>query len=791
MKRELTCVTWADMPFSGTETGFLQREGGNIMRREWRKEKGSALVIAMCLTVFLMGLVAVALVMMNRSARDVTEKERQGKALDAAEVGYHQFLKESRVKADYDAETGEFSAIFGEPLQGDTTGEYRAFNGEMNGMSYSVTTRSSYQAWKNFHAGTTPEPIGLPREVTFDERNSLSKSTFDILDVLAETRITDEDSGVPYIRKVAATVELAKEPIQIPGALYLEEGTQNLIGSDYRISGEDHEKDPKAVYPDYCLKMPFPGRLKAVFVYSEAGLDSGFWMVDPATGMDKMLIPSNHPRTEADRTSYTTEFAEGQELIFFGRIEGRNYGVESYDHYMVGHIDPWHSVAYGCISLYKLKAGVSIDGLSASEAEVVLSNNNNYELLKDATGKTYYKRLDLKATDFNNPDIRRVTYGLEDLKGKQGKYYTVDWDHDDIVVDIYLMPTLTETGDVTDLTYTVVRDQANQVKFENAPVGLGENGAEQTDQFVIETAGEASSVSVETKAGRGVALNYIGEEVTDSNGFTVRLLAHEGNKYTFGCTSDSSTWTAALSHIEFTFNGTNVVSPGSGSYKVPRVSGSLEYIAGISTLYELSSRPNEYDYLTNKTEYAVAAVTYEGEYTDFGFATYNAGVLVTVNEKGERVTGANAVDKGSVNVDAVANAYLKSNGIEVTEVTELIDGELGSNEEYKLIHAKGDLTVAAEVNVAGGGVLVVDGNLTVYGKLDWTGIIIVRGNLIMDPTMSGKHNFVRGSVLVKGTATIDGKVDIWYSRDAVQKTLADLDPEMMIVPNPLAWREVK
>ena len=752
------------------------------------REQGSALVITMLLTVFLMGLVAVALIMVQDASTSTSQTEANAKALDVAEVGFNNFLKASRVKADYNADTGEFSAQFGSAVAGDTTGEYRAFSGKMDDAKYSVKTRSAYQAYKNWRENKTAEPVGFLREVTAAERNNLSQPVFDLLEVTASTEGTVD--GKNYVRNVQAVVEMQKN-IQVPGAMYLEDGTHTLTGGDWRISGEDHQKDPKTVYPDYCVKMPYAGRLKCVFVTSSAALDSGFWLIDPASGKDKMLIPSNHPTNESLRTSYTTEFAAGQELVCFARIQGTNYGVTSYDHYFVGQIDPWHNKAYGCISMYKLKSGVSIEGKTSAQAEAILTNQSNYVLMKDSTGKDMYKRTDLKASDFNTTEVRWMRMGIEDLKGKKGKYYTVDWDWDDIVCDVYILPTMADSGEETNLTYKVVRDSSSKCKFEGAPIGLGENGQLQTDQFKITLNGTASKVMVTTKAGNQSALNEIGDVVTDTLGFTTRLVKKEGNDYYFAVTSDDMNSTPALSHVLFTFSGTTVKTPAAGSYTATRVNGSLEYIAGTTALYDLCSRPNEYDYLTGRNEYAVPAMYYEGDYTDFGFSQYNVGVLVTANGTGTKLTDQNAVKKGSISVDGVADAYLKSSTtINTVTGTSLADLEVGNNEAYVITHATGNVVIASADNIIGGGVLVVDGNLTIQGKLDWTGVILVKGNLVMDPGFSGKYIFVRGSVMVKGSATISGKVDIWYSYDAVQKTLADLAPQIAVVPVPRQWREV-
>ncbi|MFW6163512.1 MAG: hypothetical protein ACODAJ_12140, partial [Planctomycetota bacterium] len=119
-----------------------------------------------------------------------------------------------------------------------------------------------------------------------------------------------------------------------------------------------------------------------------------------------------------------------------------------------------------------------------------------------------------------------------------------------------------EDEDGDPVAYVVVRDASNTVKFEDAPTGLGEDGADETDTFRITVTGGGSSVQVTTKAGRGqdsytLDLDEVAS-VMDSLGFRVTLESNESGTYTLSVTSEDNDH--ALSHIQFDFLDGEVVT---------------------------------------------------------------------------------------------------------------------------------------------------------------------------------------------------------------------------------------
>ncbi|MFP4056105.1 MAG: hypothetical protein ACLF0G_04480 [Candidatus Brocadiia bacterium] len=144
---------------------------------------------------------------------------------------------------------------------------------------------------------------------------------------------------------------------------------------------------------------------------------------------------------------------------------------------------------------------------------------------------------------------------------------------DDVVVDFEVIETALSSG-TTDLdvfvegkfgkaiTYVVVQDGVSRVKFEDAPEGLGEDDAQETDRFVMSVQGTTDSVTVSTKAATGKATTTLPAEVgataKDELGFVITVESiSDDSVYTLSVSSESNEH--ALSHVEFDFGeGTEV-----------------------------------------------------------------------------------------------------------------------------------------------------------------------------------------------------------------------------------------
>jgi hypothetical protein len=85
-------------------------------------------------------------------------------------------------------------------------------------------------------------------------------------------------------------------------------------------------------------------------------------------------------------------------------------------------------------------------------------------------------------------------------------------------------------------------------------------------------------------------------------------------------------------------------------------------------------------------------------------------------------------------------------------------------------HGTGPRTTFA-IGARGQGVLLIDGDLEIQGNFEWSGVIVVRGSLLV----SGTGNRIYGAVLVEagplGAGSIDGDLELWYSECAVRQAL--------------------
>src|SRR5260370_35493305 len=90
-----------------------------------------------------------------------------------------------------------------------------------------------------------------------------------------------------------------------------------------------------------------------------------------------------------------------------------------------------------------------------------------------------------------------------------------------------------------------------------------------------------------------------------------------------------------------------------------------------------------------------------------------------------------------------------------------------------IIHITGSATINGQ---QGQGILLVDGNLSVYGGFQFYGITIVKGSLITAGGASNPAHFwgatlVQDSVSLGSTNSISGNANLLYSSFAVQKAL--------------------
>lgn len=111
------------------------------------------------------------------------------------------------------------------------------------------------------------------------------------------------------------------------------------------------------------------------------------------------------------------------------------------------------------------------------------------------------------------------------------------------------------TGQVSAASYNLESTSKYNIKFESKSSGLGENGADQTDTFVLDLSeiNNFGAVSVKTKADTTTAystLSSVGSNNLDNQGFLVTVVDRTDDRIVISIRSDSNR--SALSHVSFT-----------------------------------------------------------------------------------------------------------------------------------------------------------------------------------------------------------------------------------------------
>jgi hypothetical protein len=349
------------------------------------REQGSALILAMVITVLVMGLVVALAVLTQDSARKSGEQAITAEALEAAEINISKAIMKSQATAVQEVD-GEWVGLVGQN-DDDTPGSCILFDN-------TVRIKSAYLSGV---AGA-----GFLREITKADREDPNNPLFDIYEISSASGLMGE---YDYNRGVQAVVEIRKEvDIAVPSTLYLHgDSDPAWEGSAWLVSGADHAMEPAAAaaaageeaapaeeenQAAAALVIPQAGRLKVTYLLSNAGLCSGFFM----EGEDGPIEIFAENRAMDQNTTVERIYNAGDRLNFFIRTYGSAWGIGDYDHYAVGQTDSF-------------------------------------------TGKPF-----CIITQINDTKWR---YEFEDLPGRYycwGGWQNADWDYDDEVVEIELIP---------------------------------------------------------------------------------------------------------------------------------------------------------------------------------------------------------------------------------------------------------------------------------------------------------------------------------------------------------------
>jgi len=202
----------------------------------------------------------------------------------------------------------------------------------------------------------------------------------------------------------------------------------------------------------------------------------------------------------------------------------------------------------------------------------------------------------------------------------------------------------------------------------------------------------------------------------------------------------------------------------------------------------------EDDYLVFSDKHK-PAVGYDGEYSALGFTSSEEDQISTFNESGTEVTGEQAFVNTNIDLRKLACKFiggeptdpLKPDYSRVDNTTMSSSG-LGDIDDFRVTYIGGDAgTVAGKIT--GGGVLVIDGSVSIVGQLTWYGLVIVLGDMNMSGGGAGIHVF--GSIMVESESVVSGQADIWYSEEALQKLMKDCEPIMMVDVIPMAYQLIE
>lgn len=195
-----------------------------------------------------------------------------------------------------------------------------------------------------------------------------------------------------------------------------------------------------------------------------------------------------------------------------------------------------------------------------------------------------------------------------------------------------------------------------------------------------------------------------------------------------------------------TFNGNSFVIDGR-DHTLVGDAGPLDAIFGVAT------RTAE-----NKAE-AIASLS-NSQLDNIQGRGYQPGPPIVTSI--DVVDGPDAVAIDAIVADVIARAST------VVDQSSTLTGmkTLGTVASPQVTHLPGTggvVTVAAAAQVSGAGTLVVDGGLTVLGDFDFTGLVVVRGPLVVNGS-----GLVWGSVWTTNvSALVGGNLQIYYASEAL------------------------
>ncbi len=206
---------------------------------------------------------------------------------------------------------------------------------------------------------------------------------------------------------------------------------------------------------------------------------------------------------------------------------------------------------------------------------------------------------------------------------------------------------------------------------------------------------------------------------------------------------------------------------------------------------EGGGQPVEADFETGSGD-DKPAVGYDGSYSSLGLTTQEEDQISTYDDTGASVEGEDAFVSTKIDLRELAAAFVGGPASDPLQPdtsrvdnTAIVDGQIGDINNFEVTYIAGDAGTQAG-QIVGGGVLIVDGDIHISGKLSWYGLVIILGDMTMSGGGNGIHVF--GSMMVESESVVSGQADIWWSQEAINKVMTDCNPSVELDVVPLVWR---
>lgn len=247
----------------------------------------------------------------------------------------------------------------------------------------------------------------------------------------------------------------------------------------------------------------------------------------------------------------------------------------------------------------------------------------------------------------------------------------------------------------------------------------------------------------------------------------------------------SSVWTppgaiyipGQAQYIETRFNGNSFQISGRDSNPgQAEGSGSANPVPGIAT--------------------STSGVTDEISGGSGSLASTQYGQVIGQGSSPSVVTSSTAIDVNQLAIDLI-NAGVEGVDRQTLSSGSYTSGQWGTSLLPKITHITGEATTTIGGTLAGWGVLIVDGNLTVRGTCTFNGLVIVRGDADINGA-GGEGATIWGALLIKESTstdvgdelTVGGNAKVYYSSQTINTALSHWGNAFPKPAKLIAWHEV-